>query len=130
MKYKYKARNQSGAVQEGVVEASTLSAASGVLQRHGLVVISIDPVKESGALQGLSRIWEGVSGKEFVIFSRQMAVMVEAKVPLISAIRGIITQTENPYFAKVLSEVLADVDEGKSFSESLKRHPEVFRSSM
>lgn len=126
MKYKYKARNQAGAVQEGVVEASSVSNASALLQRHNLVVTVLDPVKESGVLLGLSRMWEGVSGKEFVIFSRQMAVMVEAKVPLLSALHGIIEQTENPYFAGILSAVLADVDEGKSLSEALRRHPEVF----
>jgi len=126
MKYKYKARNQAGALQEGMVEASTTANASTLLQRHNLVVVALEPQKEKNPLESLSRLWEGVSGKEFVIFSRQMAVMVEAKVPLLSALQGIIEQTENPYFAGILSAVLADVDEGKSFSESLRRHPEVF----
>lgn len=126
MKYKYKARNQAGVMQEGVVEASALSAATGVLQRHNLVVVSIDPIGDKGLVKDISRLWEGVSGKEFVIFSRQMAVMIEAKVPLIAALKGIIEQTDNPYFAGVLSEVLADIDEGKSLSDSLRKHPEVF----
>jgi type IV pilus assembly protein PilC len=126
MKYKYKARNQAGLLQEGIVEASTMSNASALLQRHNLIVVALDPQKENNPLKGLSRLWEGVSGKEFVIFSRQMAVMVEAKVPLLSALQGIIEQTENPYFAGILSAVLADVDEGKSFSEALRRHAGVF----
>ena len=126
MKYKYKARNQSGALQEGVLEAATMSNASLLLQRHNLIVISLEPHRSSDVISSLSRFWEGVSGKEFVIFSRQMAVMVEAKVPLIAALKGIIDQNENPYFAKILSVVLADVDEGKSLSESLRKHPDVF----
>lgn len=126
MQYKYKARNQVGAVQEGVVEASTVSNASALLQRHNLVVTALEPIKASSVFLGLSRFWEGVSGKEFVIFSRQMAVMVEAKVPLIAALKGIIEQNENPYFVGILKAVLADVDEGKSLSESMRRHPEVF----
>ena len=126
MKYKYKARNQAGAVQEGVVEASSVSNASALLQRHNLIVTALDPMKESGVFLGLSRLWEGVSGKEFVIFSRQLAVTVEAKVPILAALKGIIEQTENPYFAGVLSAVLADVDEGRSLSDSLRKHPEVF----
>jgi type IV pilus assembly protein PilC len=126
MKYKYKARNQAGVLQEGMVEASTTANASTLLQRHNLVVVALEAQKENNPLESLSRLWEGVSGKEFVIFSRQMAVMVEAKVPLLAALQGIIEQTENLYFAGILSAVLADVDEGKSFSESLRRHPEVF----
>jgi len=126
MKYKYKARNQAGVVQEGVVEASTVSNATTLLQRHNLVVVSLEVQKEGSFLPGISRLWEGISGKEFVIFSRQMAVMVEAKVPILSALKGIIEQTENPYFAGILASVLADVDEGKSLSDALRKHPRVF----
>ena len=126
MKYKYKARNQAGAVQEGVVEASSSSNAAAVLQQHNLVVVFIEPEKELGVLTGFSRFWEGVSAKEFVIFSRQLAVMIDAKVPLMTAFKGISEQTVNPYLARILSSVLSDIDEGKSLSDSLKRHPEVF----
>ena len=126
MKYKYKARNQAGGMQEGFVEASTLDHATSLLQQHNLVVVSIAPEKEKGFLTGLSRFWEGVSAKEFVIFSRQLAVMIEAKVPLLAAIKSISGQTTNPYFAGILDSVLSDVDEGKALSESLKKHPEVF----
>ncbi|MFA5926323.1 MAG: type II secretion system F family protein [Parcubacteria group bacterium] len=126
MKYKYKARNQAGGIQEGIVEATTMSNATAVLQQHNLVVVLIQPEKEKGIFTSLSRYWEGVSAKEFVIFSRQLAVMIEAKVPLMTAFKGISEQTANPYFAKVLSVVLSEIDEGKSLSESLKKHPEVF----
>ncbi|OGI25215.1 MAG: hypothetical protein A3J76_03465 [Candidatus Moranbacteria bacterium RBG_13_45_13] len=126
MKFKYKARNQAGAIQEGLVEASTQVNATAVLQQHNLIVLSIEPMKEAGALSGLSHLWEGVSAKEFVIFARQLAVMIEAKVPLTTAFQSISNQTVNPYFASILSAILSDVDEGKTLSESLKRHPEVF----
>lgn len=126
MKYKYKARNQAGVTQEGLVEAATLAGASSILQQHNLVVVTVEPEKEKDLFSAFSRTWEGVSAKEFVIFSRQLAVMVEAKVPLLGAFKSISDQTENPYFSRVLSNVLSDIDEGKSLSESLKRHPEVF----
>jgi len=126
MKFKYKARNQAGLNQEVVVEASTLANATSILQQHNLVVISVIPERESDLFAGFSRAWEGVSAKEFVIFSRQLAVMIEAKVPLISAFKSISNQTTNPYFAKVLSAILSDIDEGKSLSDSLRRHPETF----
>jgi type IV pilus assembly protein PilC len=126
MKYKYKSRNQGGGVQEGIVEANSLANATAVLQQHNLLVISIEAERESGVASFFSRIWEGVSAKEFVIFSRQLAVMIDAKVPLMTAFKGIVDQTDNPYFVRVLSLVLSDIDEGKSLSDSLKRHPDVF----
>lgn len=126
MKYKYKARSQSGAIQEGIVEASTLANATMLLQQHNLVVISVEPEKEGGIFSRLSLLWEGISAKEFVIFSRQLAVMVEAKVPLVAAIKSIADQNPNPYFARVLYLILSDIDEGKSLTDCLKRHPDVF----
>jgi len=126
MKYKYKARNQAGDIQEGFVEAMTKSNATMILQQHNLIVVSMETVEESGFLPGLSRLWEGISDKEFVIFVRQLAVMIEAKVPLTTSFKSIGSQTASPYFANILSKVLADVDEGKSLSECLKRHPKVF----
>lgn len=126
MKYKYKARNQAGGIQEGLVEASTLANATAVLQQHNLIVVSLIPEKGGGSLAGFSRAWEGVSAKDFVIFSRQLAVMIEAKVPLMAALKGIVDQSTNPYLIQVLSSVLSDVDEGKSLSDSFRRHPETF----
>ena len=126
MKYKYKARNQAGGIQEGLVEASTLANATAVLQQHNLVVVSLVPEKGGSPLAGLSRAWEGVSAKDFVIFSRQLAVMIEAKVPLMAALKGIVDQSANPYLIQVLSSVLSDVDEGKSLSDSFRRHPKTF----
>ncbi len=126
MKYKYKARNQAGGMQEGVVEATTLAGARSVIQQHNLVLVSIDQIGESSILSGLSKSWEGISAKDFVVFSRQLAVMIEAKVPLMQAIKGIMDQSSNPYLTHVLGQVLSDVDEGKSLSESLKKHPHTF----
>lgn len=126
MKYKYKARNQIGEFQEGFVEASTLANAASVLQQHKLTVVSIEPVKEVGLLTGFSRLWEGISTKEFIIFARQLAAMVEAKVPLVTSFQSIASQTTNPYFANILSRILSDIDEGKSLSECFKKHPKIF----
>lgn len=126
MKYKYKARAQSGGIQEGVVEASTISSATQLLQEHKLAVISLEPEKKNEFLLKISSMWEGVSSKEFVIFSRQLAVMVEAKVPLLNSIKSVADQMQNPYFARVLYSILADIDEGKSLTECLKKHPDVF----
>ena len=126
MKYKYKARNQAGEVQEGFVEALTMSNATLTLQQHNLVVVSVEPVEDTSILSGFSRYWEGISAKEFVIFARQLAVMIEAKVPLTNSFKSIANQTSNPYFAGILTQILSDIDEGKSLSECLKKHPKIF----
>ena len=71
-----------------------------LLQQHNLIVLSVEPVKEVGALSRLSHLWEGVSAKEFVIFSRQLAVMIEAKVPLTAAFQSISRSDGKSVFCK------------------------------
>ena len=52
--------------------------------------------------------------------------MIEAKVPLTNSFKSIANQTSNPYFAGILTQILSDIDEGKSLSECLKKHPKIF----
>ena len=52
--------------------------------------------------------------------------MIEAKVPLTTSFKSIASQTANPHFSNILSRILSDVDEGKSLSECLRKHPKVF----
>ena len=115
-------------MQEGFVEASTLSNATALLQQHNLVVVSIEPQKEAGILLPAFR----GSGREFQrkgirhFFAAVGGDGRGQSAAYLSALKSITEQTDNPYFARILSMVLADIDEGKSLSDCLKKHPEVF----
>src|SRR4030042_5166785 len=98
MKYNFKAKNQQGKVKEGVIEALRQQSAVEILQKNDLVPLVIEEVKEvSPIMKELNRLWEGASQKELSIFFRQMATLIEAKVPIIQSLMAIEEQTENKY---------------------------------
>lgn len=74
----------------------------------------------------LSSLFNRVSNKEKAFAARQLAVMVNSGLPVAQAVRSLGEQTKNRTFQEVLEVILKDLENGYSFSNSLKRHPKVF----
>lgn len=68
----------------------------------------------------------GVSSRDLMIFTRQFSVMIDAGLPLVQCLDILTSQQENIWFKKVLSQVKADVESGKTFADALSRHNKVF----
>ena len=99
MKFKYQAENKNGQKQKGIVEATTQRMAVDLLAQNGLAVISLKEVNQFAFFETLDGIFGGVKAKEFVIFSRQLATLIDSRVPLLNALQSIAGQTENSNFA-------------------------------
>lgn len=129
MKFFFRARNASGEVKEGIVEALTVDAATQILQRNNLVPVQVE-VQENkqDALKQFAHLWEGVNQKELVVFFRQLSTLVESRVPLVSSIAAIRDQTENSYLRILLKDMTDNIQDGMSFSDALAKHPETFTS--
>jgi type IV pilus assembly protein PilC len=67
-----------------------------------------------------------VSVKELMIFFRQLAILIEARVPIIHSLEAIKDQTENSFFKVAIEEIIQDIQDGLSFSDALKKRPEIF----
>lgn len=126
MRFKYLAKDPAGNFKKGIVEASSKTSAIEVLSRHNLTAVTLEEKKETPLLSSILKIWEGTKTRDFVIFSRQLAVMIDAKVPLLSALNSIADQTENRFLALKIKSIIADVDSGMSFSEAIAKHPDTF----
>lgn len=127
MKFHFKAKNETGHIREGLVEAISWEAASQILQRNGLVPISIKEEEKSFALfKEVSKLWEGVSQKEQMIFFRQLATLIEARVPIVSSLDTIGEQSENRYLRIIVKEMSDDIGDGMPFSDALEKHKDVF----
>ena len=123
--YKYTARNpKTGEKVSSQVQADSIASASKLVKEQGLVPISIRPQNEvHGPLAGIrSRI----STKDKVVFSRQMATLVAAGLPLVQSLRNVLEQTQNKAFKIVITKVIGDVEAGKPLSEAMSKHPMVF----
>jgi len=126
MKFNYLARTPKGKTQKGTVEASDQSVALETLQSRNLIVIKLKPAEEISLFSKRLKIFERIKRKEIYIFFRELAILVEADVPLVQSLKALSQQMENPYFKEIIFEVANDVDGGSAFSKAMSKYPKVF----
>ncbi len=125
MLFRYKAVDEQGINKEGEIDAPNKDLAISGLQRRGFIIISIKETKQTK--HGLDMaIFERVSMKEIVIFSRQIATLFEAQVSALKAFTLISSNSENQLFARKLNEITTDIQGGVSISGAMRKHPDVF----
>lgn len=124
MVFDYKAKNNFGEIRTGTVEASDEAAAIDALRKYNLVILSIIPAKK-GLNMNLS-FFDRVGQKDLAVFSRQLATLMEAKIPLVESLRTLIKQTKNRYLKEVLTDIANNINGGMALSEALNKHPKAF----
>ena len=129
--YRYEIKTQSGQVQNGVLAAASMSAASETLRSQQAYILALAPIDASKSKASLASmlnfsVSSGPGLKDVSGFTNQLSVMIKAGISIRAAIDAICEQTENPKFKAVLNQIKKDVESGKSFSEALQRHPKVF----
>ncbi len=128
--YLYRARDKSGKLLEGKIEASSEREAADILRRGGVFITSLEEEKALKAtLQREIKLGGGgkkVELQDLAIFARGISTMLEAGVPLLQALRGMADQTTNQYLAQVIGEVADKVARGYSFYQALADYPQVF----
>ncbi|MFQ5540906.1 MAG: type II secretion system F family protein [Candidatus Paceibacteria bacterium] len=125
MLFKYQALDQSGAAQDGTIDAVSRDVAIASLQRRGLSITSIEEVEKEG--QGFNiTLFESVSTKDVVLLSRQIATLFEAQVSALRVFRLLASEAEKPLMQRVLTEVADDLQAGSPISKALGKHPKVF----
>jgi len=126
MKFKYTALNPQNKKQTGYVKASSKREAIGVLKNSKLKIVSLEAEQSNFFQDRIAVLWEGISAKEFVIFSRQLAILIDSNVPLLQALRAIANQTDSNFLSVRIHQIVADVEGGSSLSEALEKHPDTF----
>lgn len=126
MKFKYKARNKDGELQVGFVEGPNRNIAVSTLQNHGLFILSVESAEDKKWYDRFLGYFNQVKPKDMMIFSRQFATMLGAKVSLNDALKTIQAQTSNLALKEIVTEVSRDVDGGLALSQAMERHPEAF----
>jgi len=131
-KFQYTARTKDGKSESDVVDAPSIEGAVSILQGQQLIITDIKPYDESNAftvekfLNKILALLNRVKNEEIVLFTKQLAVLIQAKVPLVQSLRVMEKQVENPNFSQIISEVAGDVDAGMIFSRALAKHSKVF----
>ncbi|MES2214154.1 MAG: type II secretion system F family protein [Patescibacteria group bacterium] len=125
MLYLYKALDNTGVSKEGQIEAISIDVAIESLQSRGLIIAEIEPAEKESFLSKFT-IGSGVSNKDVVILSRQMATLFDAQVPALKIFALLSAEVENEHLRKALIEVTDDLQAGSSISKALSKHPDIF----
>lgn len=126
MKFVYRARTKSGAVEKGVIEASSKDAAALLLQKYALFPIFLDEQKIEEPLLKKIKLERKVSKKDLTLFFRQLAVMMESRVPVVQSLAGLASQTRKAALKKVITETAKLVEEGAPLSKAMAESPSAF----
>lgn len=119
---------RGGSVVRGTVEAASESAVAGKLKSQGLTPLEVT-LKSNTGLNRQLKLPGGtkhVKSRTLAVFSRQMAGLINAGLPLMRTLTILIEQTEDKKLQPALVQVQADVESGSSFSAALARHPQTF----
>lgn len=118
----WEARARTGELRKGTMEADDEAGVTARLRGQQLMPTKIK--KKSGGLS--FQIGTGVDLKDIVTFTRLFATMIDAGLPIVQCLDILCNQTDNKHFGVILRDVKANVEQGATFSDSLRRHPKVF----
>ncbi|MBS1186974.1 MAG: ral secretion pathway protein GspF [Burkholderiaceae bacterium] len=125
--FRYEAVDAGGKPQKGVVNADSARAARAELREQGLLPLELEAI--SGQQDGASRRFafgEKLTAVELALFTRQLASLLEAGLPLEQALTALLEQAERPYVRDLVAAIRADVVGGGTFTDALAQHPRDF----
>jgi type IV pilus assembly protein PilC len=122
--YVWKGQNRLGEDVGGERIATSPQELSRILQKDQIKIVKISAKRPDLKIPFLKR--EKVKLKELAVFNRQLAVLIDAELPLIQSLNILAEQTRNKYFRKVITTVREDVEAGSSLNQALRKHPKAF----
>ncbi len=124
--FSYEALNKTGEVLTGKIEAQQEITAIEQLQKKGLMVTEIKEVRTSPFLNLFKKKRQKVKIGDLALFSRQLAAMLDAGIPVTRALFTLSQQLTNPTFQEVITDVAQSVESGTGFTDALNNHPHIF----
>jgi type IV pilus assembly protein PilC len=116
--FEWEGRDKNGKVVRGEVRAGGEAMVSASLRRQGILVTKLKKRRMSGG--------RSIKQKDIAVFTRQLATMMKAGVPLLQAFDIVGRGSTNPRMTKLLTEIRTDVETGTSLSTAFRKHPLYF----
>ena len=111
-----------GDIREGTIDLAKKEDVIAFLHKQKLIPVVVREKPKQFNLQ----FGTGITTRDIVIFTRQFATMINSGLPLVQSLDILAEQTENASLAKVLREVLYDVESGHTLAAAIGNHPKVF----
>ena len=123
-RFNYKAKDRNtGKIVKGSIQADNEQTAGRLLVEQGYLP---DSLYEEGADNPLAKFTDKIQTKDKIVFTRQLATLIGAGLPLASSLRTVSGQTESKPMKAVIEEISASVESGKTLHESFAKHPDIF----
>ncbi|KTD21727.1 type II secretion system F family protein [Legionella londiniensis] len=120
--YQWEGINQSGEKLQGVIEAKSVAIAKNELRKQGIITRKIIKKRK----KFFDRKNRKIKQADITVFSRQLATMIEAGIPLVQAFDIVAKGQSNERMKKLVEEIKKDVESGLTFAEALTKHPAYF----
>ncbi|MEA3328957.1 MAG: type II secretion system F family protein [Candidatus Omnitrophota bacterium] len=125
--FKYVAKDKQGHTISASIEADSPAPLVASLRDKGLVIISVKEEKPKKGFSGLAGLMGNkIKTEDLVIFSRQLATMVDAGIPVTQGLDILSEQVENKKFKNIITTLRDDIEGGRSLSEAFGKHPNAF----
>lgn len=125
MTFQYTARDTTtNKVVHSTVQADSERAAAKLLMGQGIVPLEITEQSERASF--IARFTNRISAKDRIIFTRQMATLINAGLPLAQSLRTLATQTQNKKMVVVINDIITTVEAGGTLSSAFAKHTDVF----
>ena len=129
--FEYTALDAKGKTTSGIIDADGARAARQKLRSSGIFPVSIKesheaPEKKTTRIGDLSRYLTRVKPAEIAILTRQLATLISAGFPLVSALEALLPQTKSTRLKAILAQVKDTIVEGQSFAQALSQYPRIF----
>lgn len=131
--FQYIGKNDAGLTVQGELLAASSREALQLLRGQELMVTRLqEKVERVLNLSGRLKAWScqlssrGVSSKELVLFTHQLATLIRAGVPLLECLDILSSEAENPTLQQVVKRIRVDVEGGTLLAHALKRYPTIF----
>lgn len=124
--FRYRGRDETGTLVDGVVEAVNESAAADMLMRRAIIPLNLNEVAP-----GREFNWRGLLARrlplsELLMFTRQMLSLTRSGIPLLQALAGLVESQRHPLMASTLKDIVEQLTAGRPLSAALNQHPLVF----
>ncbi|MCK4379163.1 MAG: type II secretion system F family protein, partial [Deltaproteobacteria bacterium] len=128
--FSYRAQDNEGQERHGVRSSLSPSGVQAWLAKQGLLPIIIEEAsfwqQTAEKFQQLEARYQRVKTEEMIIFTRQLATLIKAGIPLLSCLKTLAEESENKVLAAALFDIAAFVEMGGQLSDAFARHPRLF----
>jgi len=124
--YIYRARDERGKLIKGAMEAASPDELTAKLHKMGYLATNLSELKPGIRIKDNLKRWRPVRQQDLLVFNFQLANLIEAGVPILSALKSIQAQIENKKLKDIIGDIGRNVEAGSSLSGSLNYYPHIF----